>query len=205
MEQHTRYRIAGAVAVVGLLVGYSGGAGMHFPPFVPQRLLQHPVAQAIVAVLALGTVVSLAQWARQPGYPERRAFVLAIICMGGLAVIVNVLAPALGWWGGPVFEGPLLPLALLTGLRAMLLLALLLLLYRWLAARRLWLAWLIYLLILLAVMPATVVGDEILLRSGVLAFGGGYTVWHDALLGAVGVALLLMLYEFFRGHWRSPT
>lgn len=143
-------------------------------------------------------MVSLALWARRPGYDERKAFVAAIASVGALTVVANVLAPALGWWGGPVFAAPLLPLALLTGLRAMFLLALLLLLYRWLAARRLWLARLIYLLILLALIPATLIGDKMILRSGVLTFGNGYKIWHDVLVGEVAFTLPLILYELFR-------
>lgn len=51
-------------------------------------------------------------WAQRPG-SERRAFVVAIPSFGGLAVVANVLAPAFGWWGGAVFAGLLLPLAVL--------------------------------------------------------------------------------------------
>jgi hypothetical protein len=128
MEQRMGYRVAGRVAALGLLVGYIGGAAMHFPPFLPQRLLLNPAADIPVVALALGTIASLALWARQPCHPERRAFVAAIVSVGGVAVILNVLAPTLGWWRGRVFEGPLFPLALLTGLRAIFLFALLLLL-----------------------------------------------------------------------------
>lgn len=122
-----------------------------------------------------------------------------------MAVILNVLAPTVGWWGGRVFEGPLFPLALLTGLRAIFLFALLLLLYRWLAARRRWLALLIYILILVALVPATIIGDPILLRSGVLTFGAGYTIWHDVFLGEVSFALPLTFYELFRRYMLIPT
>jgi hypothetical protein len=200
MEQQMRYRLAGVAAVIGLLVGYTGGAMMHFPPFPIQRLLQSPVADAAVVVLALGTVVSLALWARQPGRSERRAFVAAITSVGALGVILNVLAPALGWWGGRIFEAPLLPLALLTGLRAVLLLGLLLLLYRWLTARRRWLAVLVYSLILLALIPATIFGDPIFLRSGALTFGAGYTIWHDLVLGEVLFALPPVFWEVLRRY-----
>jgi hypothetical protein len=199
------YRLAGAAAVVGLLVGWLGGATMHFPPFLVQRLLQNPIADAVVVVVALGTVASLVLWAREPGRPDRRTFVAAITGTGGLVVIANVLVPVLGWWGGPVFEAPLLPLALLTGLRGTIQFALLLLLYRWLAARRRWVALLIYLMLLIALIPATIVGDRTFLDSGVLTFGGGYMIWHDALLGEVFFALPLIFYEIFRRCLRRPA
>ncbi|MFY9611075.1 MAG: hypothetical protein WAU45_20995 [Blastocatellia bacterium] len=200
-----RYRLAGTVAALGLMTGYIGGAMMHFPPFLPQRLLQVPAVDILVVALALGTVASLALWARQAGHPERRAFVAVIITAGGVAVILNVLAPTAGWWGGRVFEAPLFPLALLTGLRAMFLIALLLLLYRWLAARNKWLALLIYLLILVALIPAVIIVDPILLRSDVLEFGAGYTIWHDVVVGEVAFALTLILYELFHRYLHLPT
>ena len=177
---------------------------MHFPPFMPQRLLQNPVADMLVVALAMTTMVSLALWARQPGHRERQAFVAAITTVGLLAVVLNVVAPTVGWWGGRVF-GPLFPLALLTGLRAIFLFALLLLLYRWLAAHRRWLALLIYFLILVALIPALIIGDPILLRSGALTFGAGYTIWHDVVLGEVAFALPLIFYEFFRRYLRVPN
>ena len=117
--------------------------------------------------------------------------------VGVLAFIANALAPSVGWWGGRIFEAPLFPLAVLTALRAMamVLAALLLTLYRWLARLRKWLALLVYSLILLALIPATVYGDAILLRTGALTFSGGYTVAHDVVLGEVIFLLLPVIYE----------
>lgn len=203
MNQNTWYRIAGAAAVIGLLAGAVGGTRMMYPPSL-QLLLQDPVANGVVVVIALGTVLSLIHWAREPGHLHRRPFIAAILAVGGLAVITNLLAPAFGWWGGPVFNAPLLPLALLTGLKATLYLSLLLLLYRWLASRRLWLARLIYLLLLIGMIPATIFGDETVLRSGVLTFGGGYTIWHDVLFGMFLFALPPILYEVFCRYWHVP-
>ena len=77
-------------------------------------------------------------------------------------------------------------------------------LYRWLAARRLWLARLIYLLLLIGMIPATIFGDEMVLRSGVLTFGGGYTIWHDVLFGMFLFALPPILYEAFCRYWHVP-
>lgn len=178
---------------------------MHFPPFRIQQLLQGPIAEAVVVMLALGTVGSLAVWAQQPGHRDRLPFVAAITSLGALGVVMNMVAPMLGWWGGRIFEAPLVPLALLTGLRATFLVALLLLLYRWLAARRPWLALLSYSLILVALIPATLLGDPIFLRSGALKFGADYTIWHDLVLGEVGFALPLIFYELFRRWWRLPN
>lgn len=190
------YRLAGFTALVGLLIGYAAGAMIHVSPYPVQRfLLRSQIGAVVVAVLALITAAGLGVWKRQPGCADRNAFVAAITSVGALAFILNVLAPAVGWWGGRVFQAPLFPLALLTALRAIFIASLLLILYRWLAGRRKWLALLVYALILLALIPATFYGDSILLRTGALTFGGGYTIFHDMALGEVSFALPPIIYE----------
>ena len=146
-------------------------------------------------MLALIGLAGLGVWGKQPGCGDRNAFVAGIMSVGVLAFIANALAPSVGWWGGRIFEAPLFPLAVLTALRAIVLAALLLTLYRWLARRRKWLALLVYSLILLALIPATVYGDAILLRTGALTLSGGYTVSHDVVLGEVIFLLLPVTYE----------
>ena len=121
-------------------------------------------------MLALVSLAGLGVWGKQPGRADRNALVAGIMSVGALAFIVNVLAPSVGWWGGRIFEAPLFPLALLTALRAIVLAALLLTLYRWLARRQKWLALLVYSLILLALIPATIYGDAIFLRTGAVTF-----------------------------------
>jgi hypothetical protein len=193
------YRLAGFTALVGLLIGYSAGAMMHVSPYPVQRLLsQRSFATVVVVVLALVSLAGLGVWGKQPGRADRIAFVAGIMCIGALAFIVNVLAPRVGWWGGRIFEAPLFPLALLTALRAIVLAALLLTVYRCLARRRRWLALLVYSLILLALVPATVYGDAIFLRTGALTFGGGYTIFHDVVLGEVLLALPPVIYHYFQ-------
>jgi len=190
------YRLAGFTALVGLLIGYSAGAMMHVSPYPVQRLLsQSPLATVVVVVLALVSLAGLGVWGKQPGRADRNAFVAGIMTVGALAFIANVLAPSVGWWGGRIFEAPLFPLALLTALRAIVLAALLLTLYRWLARRRKWLALLVYSLILIALIPATVYGDAIFLRTGALTFNGGYTIFHDVVLGEVVLLLPPVIYE----------
>jgi hypothetical protein len=189
------------IAVVGLLAGEIGGALIHFPPFYPQRFLHHWFASVAVMLFAIGTFVSLLLWAQLSHDFERLAFALAIISVCVLVVVVNVVAPAVGWWKGPVFQAPLLPLAFLTGVRAAFQLALVLLLYRWVARYLPRIALVIYTLILLALIPGTFYADERLLRSGVLFFVQGYTVGYDVVMGEVIFALPVVIYEILRHHW----
>ena len=190
------YRLAGFTALVGLLIGYSAGAMMHVSPYPVQRLLtRSPLATVVVVVLALVSLAALGLWGKQPARADRNALVAGIMSVGALAFVANVLAPSVGWWGGRIFEAPLFPLALLTAQRAIVLAALLLTLYRWLARRRKWLALLVYSLILLALIPATVYGDSIFLRTGALTFSGGYTISHDVVLGEVTLTLPPVIYE----------
>ena len=42
------------------------------------------------------------------------------------------------------------------------------------------------------------IADSLALESGYLAFGAGYTVWMDALVGVVLLSLPVLLYEALR-------
>jgi hypothetical protein len=195
-----------AVAALGFLAAFlTDTMTTQIPSF--HRLLQNPIADIIAILVALATSAVLLLWAWQAGHRDRKAYVLAITGAGILVVIANVLAPAIGWWGGTFFQkGPLLILALLTGVGAMGGFALLLMGYRWLAARKPKLALLVYGLMLLVLLPAaTVLGDQFASRSGVVTFGGGYTVWHDVLVGEVFFLAPILLYEALRRRLEVST
>ena len=190
-------RGAGWLALLGLIAGEIAGGMMHFRPFWPQRILRTPAGSVSALALAGITVAALAIWAQSRGR-DWPPFAWSLALSGALAVVVNVWVPVMGWWKGPAFEAPLFPLACLTGLRAMFILGLMLLLYRWLAQRRRWLSVVVYGLLLLALIPGTIRGDHMLIASRVLWFEGGYTVWHDVALGEVFFVLPVLIYEFRR-------
>jgi hypothetical protein len=48
------------------------------------------------------------------------------------------------------------------------------------------------------VAPLIVIADSLALESGYLAFGPGYTVWMDVLVGVILLALPVFLYEALR-------
>ena len=82
----------------------------------------------------------------------------------------------------------------------MFLLGLVLQFYRWLAARRVWLARAMYGLLLVALIPATIFGDQTALDSGILSFGRGYTIWTDVLVGEIAFAFPPVFYEILRWY-----
>jgi len=203
MGQETRYRVAGVIAVAGLLVGGAAGIITFIRPPTIQHFVQNPLGSFAVLALAVVTAGCLALWARKPGEPDRLPFVVAVLGSAALVTAAFVLGLLFGWWKGPIFDAPLLPLTLLAGLKASLLLTLYLVLYRWLARRRLWLARLIYLLLVIAQSFGTIRGDEMVIAQGAMAFGGGYTVWHDVVLATIFLLLPLFVYELLLWRHRA--
>jgi hypothetical protein len=191
-------RLWAAATVIGF--GLATAAGVlvaEVPAFSP--LLWNPVGAGLVVLGTLSTMGVFLRWAHQPGHGDRLVFGDALTATGILIVVANVIAPVMGWWGGRYFSAPLLVLALLTGVGAMGWLALLLLGYRWLAARRPGLALLLWGLILLVLVPvATILGDQYQLASGMLAFGGGYTIGHDVVVAEGLLLTPILLYEIRR-------
>lgn len=76
--------------------------------------------------------------------------------------------------------------------------------YRWLA-RRSRRAPLIYSLLLLVVLaPLIMVADSFALSQHYVAFGHGYTIWMDAVVGVTILALLVLVFEFVRRRSSRP-
>jgi hypothetical protein len=73
--------------------------------------------------------------------------------------------------------------------------ALLLLLYRWLTGRHRTRGLIVYGLIVVAFIPATIVADRVVIGSGALSFGRWYTVWWDAAMWDAFLVLLPASYE----------
>ena len=185
-------KLAGIGAILGCIVGLVAGGMAASPPLL-QNLLNDPLADAGVVILALGTVACLFLWARHSADPDGPAYATAITLTGVITVLANVIAPALGWWRGPYFETRILPLALLTGLKAMSI-GLFLAGYRWLAARRPRLALVLYGALVLLLIPGIISGDRAVIDSGLFTFANGYQIWHDVILGVVLFILPLIVY-----------
>lgn len=157
-------------------------------------LLSSPLVEVLVVLAAvlLGTVFLL--WGHTPGSADRGVYVAAVLVMGLLLVLFQTGAPALGWLGGPVTEAPLLMQGVIYGVSLAGVVALLLAGYRWLARRRLWLALAIYGLLSLAMILATIFGDQYALSSGLMTFGQGYTIVVDIGYGLALVWVPLAIY-----------
>lgn len=164
--------------------------------------LATPVGGATVVVAALVGFGLLLLWARQPGATSRGAVVLAASALGIVVAALNVALGGSGVWRSATYALPLVVLAALYLVLPSVFVALLLMGYRWLG-RRTDRAAAVYAVFLLAVVaPLIVVGDTLALESGYIAFGAGYTVWGDMLLGVALFALPVLTYEGLRHRQR---
>jgi hypothetical protein len=73
--------------------------------------------------------------------------------------------------------------------------ALLLMGYRWLVRHTRYPALVYGAVLLFVAAPLLVIGDSLAIESGYLAFGAGYTVWLDAVVGVALLSLPVLLYE----------
>ncbi len=180
-------------SIIGLVVFCAlSGLTQLVAPF--RVLLSSPFVQVLVVLAAVVTCTVFLLWGRLPGVVDRRAYVAAVLVMGLLVGLFQAVAPALGWIGGPVTAAPLLMQGLIYGLSLSALVALLLAGYRWLVRRRLWLALMIYALLSLAMLLATIFGDRYALGSGLMTFGNGYTIFVDSVYGLALLWVPLAIY-----------
>lgn len=168
------------------------------------EFLDAPLGGAAVVVAAVLAFVGLLAWARRPGSAGRGAVVLSASVLGLCVAGLNLILGTAGIWQACSYRLPLVVLAAMYLLAPIVLSAVVLMGYRWLVGRTRHPA-LIYGAALLAVVfPLIVIGDSLAIRSGYLAFGAGYNVWMDALLGMGLLGLPLLAYEALRrGQARS--
>lgn len=157
---------------------------------------------AVVAALLGGG--GLLVWARQPGHAGRAAVMLSAGAMGLLVALLNLTLAAAGVWQAASYSLPLVVLGATYLLMPMLFFALVLVGYRWLAGRTRRPALLYGAILLVVVVPFVVVIDDWAIERRYLAFGAGYTIWMDALVGMVLFWLPVLLYEGLR-RWQKPS
>jgi hypothetical protein len=162
------------------------------------EFLHSPLGGAAVVVGAVLAVAGLLAWARRPGDAGRGAVVLSAsalgVCVGGL----NLVLGTAGVWQACSYRLPLVVLAAMYLLLPIAFGALLLMGYRWLRRHTRYPALVYGAVLIVGVAPLIVIADSLALESGYLAFGPGYTIWMDALVGVALLSLPVLLYEALR-------
>jgi hypothetical protein len=164
------------------------------------EFLQSPIGGATVVVGAVLAVAAILVWARRPGAAGRSSVVLAATALGVSVGGLNLVLGAAGVWQSCSYRLPLFVLAALYVLMPMVLAALLLTGYRWLAGRIRYAPLVYGALLLVVVAPLIVIGDSLAIEGGYLALGSGYTVWMDAVVGVALLGLPVLLYEALRNR-----
>ena len=157
----------------------------------------------LVGVIVYGALLA---WARRPGHADRLPAFVAATGMGLVVAAANLGAQALGWWGGHWSYALPIPLQVsfwvlwITPVMTVLLAG-----YRWLL-RHVRRPRLVYALLGLVVFaPFIVVIDTWALSTGRLSLSGGYTIWHDILVGQVFFWLPVLFFEVARRQARAQA
>ena len=156
---------------------------------------------SLLAAAAVVTVLALLAWIGRLDRMDRRWAAAAAAVTPASAVMLNVILGGLGVWRSTLYTLP--PLALVSTVALFLTVGTVVTLfvlsgYRWLA-RRSRRAPLIYGLLLLAVVaPLILVADTVALSKHYLGFGHGYTIWMDAAVGVVILALPVIAFELLQ-------
>ena len=152
----------------------------------------------LLGAAAVTVLVAVLVWASRPGETERRLAAAASVIGAAFTVVLNLIFAGLGVWQSTVYTlpPPVLASMLLLGTALMLLV---LSGYRWLA-RRSRRAPLLYSLLLVVLAPLIVGGDTLALSQRYLAFGDGYTIWMDVVVGAAIFALPVLAFELLRSR-----
>jgi len=191
-------RWSSIAATTGLVIGCLAEALTRVPPTL-HNLLQQPLAFAAFAVILGGTLLSLNLWCGQPPRPERRSFVIAVVVSGIVCGVSGVIAIRFGWWNGPAFQMSWASFGTIYWLGGMGYFAAVLLPHRRLTSHgNRWGRIFYFVGVLTFIATATYVGDELCIRKGVYAFGGGYKVWHDVVYGLAIFCAPFIVYEILR-------
>jgi hypothetical protein len=159
------------------------------------EFLNSPLGGVAVVVGAVLACAGLLVWARRPGDAGRSAVVLSASALGVCVAGLNLVLGASGVWQACSYRLPLIVLAAMYLLLPIVFTALLLMGYRWLVRHTRYPALLYGAVLLVVVAPLIVIGDSLAIESGYLAFGAGYTVWMDAVVGVALLSLPVLLYE----------
>jgi hypothetical protein len=163
---------------------------------------------AVLLAGAVVTSVAVVAWVSRAQKKDRRRAATAAVSFPASIILLNVVLGRLGVWQSTLYTLP--PLALVSTMVLFLavgtvLMILLLLGYRQLAAHSRH-APLVYGWLLLVVFaPLIVLADSIALAEQYLAFGHGYTIWMDTAVGLMTLALPVLVFELLQRRGPSAT
>jgi hypothetical protein len=160
----------------------------------------------VLVVAAVAALVAVVAWVSPPRHKDRRVTAAAAVCTPVLLVILNVILGKLGVWQSTLYTLPPVALVSTTVLFAAAVTVVMLLIlsgYR-AAASRGRRAALIYSLLLVVIIAALIVLiDTVALTEHYVAFGHGYTIWMDVVVGVVTLGLPVLVFEQLQR--RSPS
>jgi hypothetical protein len=155
----------------------------------------------LLAAAAVVTLLALLAWVGRPHRRDRRWAAAAAAVTPASAVVFNAILGGLGTWRSTLYTLP--PWALVSTAALFLAVGTVVMLfvlsgYRWLA-RRSRRAPLVYgLLLLVVIAPLILLADTVALSKHYLGFGHGYTIWMDAAVGVVILALPVIALELLQ-------
>ena len=160
-----------------------------------------PLGAALVIAASLAVAAATLFWAGRRAHADRWSLVLAGVIGAIFVALLNVTLGSAGIWRSTDYT---LPPAVL-GSFLLLIAALLtwvVVFYRWLRRRRH--AGIVIAILLGIFAVLTFVGDESALARGYIAFGDGYTVWLDAVVGLAIFIVTVLAYELLRRARTGP-
>lgn len=154
---------------------------------------------AIVGGAGVTALVAVLAWFTRPHQRARRVAAAAAMVGPAFAVVLNVILGGLGVWQSTLYTLPQ-PVLAATGALALALGTFVMLLsgYRWLARRSKHTPLIYSLLLLVVLAPLIGVADTFALSRRYIAFGHGYTIWMDAVVGMTIFALPVLAFELLR-------
>jgi len=161
-------------------------------------LVESPLGGLVLALAGFILLAITVAWALSPARRTRRPQLLAALASAAVVFLLNMLAKAVGIWEWYGYHLPMMQqLGMLFALPSVLF-TLVLGGYRQLELRTRRPLLVYALIAAIILVPVTVGGDLYTMNRGNLAFGRGYTIFADVLVGQALVWLPVVLYLLFR-------
>jgi hypothetical protein len=160
----------------------------------------------VLVIAAVAALVVLVAWVSRPRHTDRRVAAAAAVCAPALLVLLNVILGKRGVWQSTLYTLPPVALVSTTVLFVAAVTVMMLLIlsgYRAAASRGRRAALMYSLLLVVIVAALIVLVDTVALTEHYVAFGHGYTIWMDVVVGVVTLGLPVLVLELLQR--RSPS